>query len=78
MIYTSIDTKLYERIENLTGASYEGIKREDDVLVSTDNLIGMLESLAIEVDIRQEQVDDLKQDLQDNYRPLTPSEMGWE
>lgn len=78
MIYTSIDTKLYERIENLTGASYEGIKREDDVLVNTDNLIGMLESLTIEVDIRQEQVDDLKQDLQDNYRPLTPSEMRWE
>jgi hypothetical protein len=78
MNYTSIDTKLYERIENLTGTSYEGIKREDDVLVSTDNLIGMLETLAIEVDIRQEQVDDLKQDLQDNYRPLTPSEMGWE
>ena len=78
MNYISIDTKLYERIENLTGTSYEGIKREDDVLVSTDNLIGMLESLAIEVDIRQEQVDDLKQDLQDNYRPLTPSEMGWE
>lgn len=77
MNYTSIDTRLYERIENLTGTSYEGIKREDDVLVSTDNLIGMLESLAIEVDIRQEQVDDLKQDLQDNYRPLTPSEIGW-
>ena len=38
----------------------------------------MLENLAIEVEIRQEQYDDLKQDLQDNYRPLTPKEMGWE
>ena len=40
MIYTSIDTKLYERIENLTGASYDGIKWEDDVLVNTYNLRG--------------------------------------
>lgn len=78
MNYTSIDKKLYDKIERLTVTSYNGFLKEDDVLVSTDDLIGMLEALAIEIEIRQEQIDDLKQDMRDNYRPLTPSEMGWE
>lgn len=78
MNYTSMDKKLYDKIEKLTVTSFGGFCREDEMLVKNEDLIDMLENLAIEVEIRQEQYDDLKQDLQDNYRPLTPSEMGWE
>lgn len=78
MNYTSMDKKLYDKIEKLTATSFGGFCREDEMLVKTEDLIDMLENLAIEVEIRQEQYDDLKQDLQDNYRPLTPKEMGWE
>lgn len=78
MNYTSIDKKLYDKIEKLTATSFGGFCREDEMLLKTEDLIEMLENLAIEVEIRQEQYDDLKQDLQDNYRPLTPKEMGWE
>ncbi len=78
MNYTSMDKKLYDKIEKLTATSFGGFCREDEMLLKTEDLIEMLENLAIEVEIRQKQYDDLKQDLQDNYRPLTPSEMGWE
>ena len=78
MNYTSIDKRLYDKIERLTATSFGGFCKEDEMLLKTEDLIEMLENLAIEVEIRQEQYDDLKQDLQDNYRPLTPSEMGWE
>lgn len=78
MNYTSMDKKLYDKIEKLTATSFGGFCREDEMLLKTEDLIDMLENLAIEVEIRQEQYDDLKQDLQDNYRSLTPSEMGWE
>ena len=78
MNYTSMDKKLYDKIEKLTATSFGGFCREDEMLLKTEDLIDMLENLAIEVEIRQEQYDDLKQDLQDNYRPLTPKEMGWE
>lgn len=78
MNYTSIDKKLYDKIEKLTATSFGGFCREDEMLVKTEDLIEMLENLAVEVEIRQEQYDDLKQDLQDNYRPLTSKEMGWE
>ena len=78
MNYTSMDKKLYDKIERLTATSFGGFSREDEMLLKTEDLIEMLENLAIEVEIRQEQYDDLKQDLQDNYRPLTPSELGWE
>lgn len=78
MNYTSMDKKLYDKIEKLTATSFGGFCRENEMLLKTEDLIEMLENLAIEVEIRQEQYDDLKQDLQDNYRPLTPSEMGWE
>ena len=78
MNYTSMDKKLYDKIEKLTATSFGGFCREDEMLLKTEDLIEMLENLAIEVEIRQEQYDDLRQDLQDNYRPLTPKEMGWE
>ena len=78
MNYTSMDKKLYDKIERLTATSFSGIYKEDEILVKNEDLIEMLENLAVEVEIRQEQYDDLRQDLQDNYRPLTPKEMGWE
>lgn len=78
MNYTSIDKRLYDKIERLTATSFSGIYKEDEMLVKNEDLIDMLENLAVEVEIRQKQYDDLKQDLQDNYRPLTPSEIGWE
>ena len=78
MNYTSMDKKLYDKIERLTATSFGGFCKEDEMLLKTEDLIEMLENLAIEVEIRQEKYDDLKQDLQDNYRPLTPKEMGWE
>lgn len=78
MNYTSMDKKLYDKVERLTATSFEGFCREDEMLIKNEDLIEMLENLAVEVEIRQEQYDNLKQDLQDNYRPLTPSEMGWE
>lgn len=49
-----------------------------DYVEDTDDLIYLIELLVDEVEHWKEEYKNLEQNLQDNYRPLTPSEMGWE
>ena len=46
MNYTSIDKKLYDKIEKLTSTSFSGIYKEDEMLVKNEDLIEMLENFA--------------------------------
>lgn len=43
-------------------------------LVTVDEILSVCEDLIIENKELQEQLDDLKQDLHDNYRPIPPEE----
>lgn len=43
-------------------------------MVTLDEILNVCENLIIENKELQEQLDDLKQDLHDNYRPIPPEE----
>ena len=64
------EKKIIERAETLTCYDY---KRKDD-LIPADSFIDIIEDLIIEIDHIQEELDDFKQDVNDNYEPITIKE----
>ena len=73
-----INRELYDKVSELTYTNYEPseVLNNDDVLyLDGDSVQCMLEDLLYEVDKIQEKYDDLEQDLEDNYRPITKEEM---
>ena len=44
-------------------------------LVSVEELIGLIEDIDDDLEALQEKYDDLEQDLHDNYKPISHSEM---
>lgn len=57
---------LKKEVEDLTGTTYE-----------TNDYIGMVEDLLSVIYKRDEIIQDIEQDRDDNFRRLTPEEMGW-
>lgn len=57
---------LKKEVEGLTGTTYE-----------TNDYIGMVEDLLSVIYKRDEIIRDIEQDRDDNFRRLTPEEMGW-
>ena len=47
-------------------------------LASIDDLIGVIEDLRSDLDILQDEYDDFKKQVEDNYKPLSQAELiGW-
>lgn len=59
-------------IDSSEGYYLEKIFKKD--IISLDEILNKFEDLVCEVDILQEELDDLKQDLHDNYVPIPPEE----
>lgn len=68
-----IDKELYEKISEITGVDYEANYYKDPdieyVLVFTDAVVNMLEDLLSEYHHKEEELEDLEQDIEDNYQP---------
>lgn len=62
---------LIKRAEKITCYDYN---RKDD-LISADKFIDIIEDLLFEIEHLEEEFDDFKQDVEDNYRPITKKEM---
>ena len=62
--------ELYEQISKITGVDYEGWLNKDreEYFVTEKNIEGMIEDLIAEVEHWKEQYEDLKQDVQENYK----------
>lgn len=73
-----LENDLYNEIEDITMTDYCGIKTKDYTLVDAENLEAMLDNLKTIIEIKDSMYRELQQDIKDNYRPLKPSEMGWE
>lgn len=75
-----IDEKLINKVMDATETDYEVSKfynkREEkfETYINIDNLMVVLEDLLIELDHSKEMYEDLKQDVEDNYRPIPPEE----
>ena len=65
------DIKKIEEIEGITLTDY-GIS---DGIIPVANLISIIYDLKNELEVAEENFNDFKQDVEDNYRPLTASEL---
>lgn len=78
--YTEISRKLIDKIEEATNTDYEVIKfynkieDKEETYISIDKLIVALEDMLVEYDHMKEMYEDLKQDVEDNYRPIPVEE----
>lgn len=71
-----INKDIVDRVQKITFDEYEEIYNEGCkyTYISEYSIQCMIESLLIEIDSLQEKYDDLEQDLQDNYRPISKAE----
>lgn len=70
MKYEISDT-LYKQIEDLTGVDYNRIGKD----IPVENIESIIEDLIYEIHNRDEQIEEIKEDIKDNYRQLTPSQL---
>lgn len=71
-----IDKKIYNKVCDTTCTGYDPlIETDKEVLLSIDSIMSMMEELLSEIDRLQEKYEDLEQDLEDNYKPITKEEM---
>lgn len=68
------EKELMEEIANITGVDYELLGD----FIPFDSFMYALKDLKIEYEAQKEKYEDLQENLKDNYRPITPSEMGWD
>lgn len=68
-----ISRELYERVSKATGWNYEPIYQKDaeaPVIATRIKIEGMLEDLLLEITERDEKIEDIIKDREDNYRPI--------
>lgn len=70
-----IDRDIYDKVCEITTTGYDPlIETDKEVLLSANSIMSMLEELMWEVDSQKEKVEDLEQDIEDNYKPISRSE----
>lgn len=67
---------LYMRISNLTNTDYEGLVLNDDLFyVESKSVESMFQDMFCEIDSLEEKIEDMEDNIRDNYRPISPYEM---
>ena len=68
-MYLEINEKLIEKVKKITGFDY----KSKGGLVTYDDIVSMIEDLTCKYEVLQEEYDDFKQDVEDNYvsRPMS-------
>ena len=70
-----IDNNIYKKVCEITLTNYEPLFEDNHrVLLDHYSIESMFEELINEIDNLQEKYDDLEQDMQDNYRPISRGE----
>lgn len=69
--------EILDKASKITGTDYE-IKWYDaeniNGYIETENLISIIEDLIYEIDRLQEELEDIEQDIKDNYKPIPEAE----
>lgn len=69
---------VFDRVQNMCGYNYDIRWTDSHNLkgyIDPDVMLSMIEDLICEVDRRDETIEDIKQDRNDNYRRITVREM---
>jgi len=73
-----IEKELYDKVCEITMTGYEEIIDNPGakyIYASDYTITSIIEDLMYEIDRLQEKYEDLEQDLEDNYKPITKEEM---
>lgn len=71
-----ISKDLYMRISDLTSTDYEGLVLNDDLFyVESKSVESMFQDMFCEIDSLEEKIEDMEDNIRDNYRPISPYEM---
>ena len=66
-----LDLELYEKICDITGTDYELAKGNGNYVLAYHDVDVMLRDLVCAYGVLEEQLEDLKQDIKDNYKPIS-------
>ena len=69
-MFIKLDEKIIEKIEEVT---FTRVNRINDFVYAED-IKSIIEDLLIAIDEKTEELDDLKQNLEDNYKPIKVEE----
>lgn len=73
-----IEKELYDKVCEITMTGYEEIIDNPGakyIYASDYTITSIIEDLMHEIDSLQEKLEDIEQDLEDNYKPITKEEM---
>lgn len=70
-MYLELDKKIIDKIEEITCTDYE---RKGDY-IPVENIENMIKDLLYEIDRLNEKIEDMENDIRDNYRLISNEEM---
>lgn len=70
-MYLDLGEKLKEKILEETYCIYDF----NGTMINAEEIPSLIEDLIYEIHCRDEQLEDLKQDIQDNYKPIKSEDM---
>ena len=70
-MYLELKQDLIDKIEEITCTDYE---RKGDY-IPDENIENMIKDLLCEIDRLNEKIEDMENDIRDNYRPISNEEM---
>lgn len=70
-MYLELKQDLIDKIEEITCTDYE---RKGDY-IPAENIENMIKDLLCEIDRLNEKIEDIENDIRDNYRPISNEEM---
>lgn len=71
-MYYKLDRREYETIRDVSDLTFENYELIGD-LIPADNLMRVIESLLVEYHNLEEEFEDYRQEIEDNYEPVSPS-----
>ena len=71
MVWVDIDEDVLKKVQEATITDYDSV----DGKVTIDSLLGMVEDLIIELENKDDEIKEIIEDRDSNYRPLTAQEM---
>ena len=71
MVWVDIDNDILKKVQQTTITNYEAV----DGKVTVESLKGMVEDLLIKLENKDDEIKDIIEDRESNYKPLTAHEL---
>ena len=71
MVWVDIDNDILKKVQEATVTDYEAVGGK----VTVDRLLGMVEDLIIELENKDDEIKEIIEDRESNYKPLTAREL---